>query len=133
MFKKMITRAIAVTLALPILIATPLRASAADAIPDNSEWNAFVEEKIEKDDPPGLAVTLVNGSDVSFKNWGYANIKEQTPVTEDTVFGIASCSKAFTALSVYLLQEDKEALQYDRLCCQAQLRKAGSYSAFLRA
>ena len=45
MFKKMITRAIAVTLALPILIATPLRASAADAIPDNSEWNAFVEEK----------------------------------------------------------------------------------------
>lgn len=44
MFKKMITRAIAVTLALPILIATPLRASAADAIPDNSEWNAFVEE-----------------------------------------------------------------------------------------
>jgi len=106
MFKKMITRAIAVTLALPILIATPLRASAADAIPDNSEWNAFVEEKIEKDDPPGLAVTLVNGSDVSFKNWGYANIKEQTPVTEDTVFGIASCSKAFTALSVYLLQEE---------------------------
>lgn len=106
MFKKMITRAIAVTLALPILIATPLRASAADAIPDNSEWNAFVEEKIEKDDPPGLAVTLVNGSDVSFKNWRYANIKEKTPVTEDTVFGIASCSKAFTALSVYLLQEE---------------------------
>lgn len=45
MFKKMITRAIAVTLALPILIATPLRASAADAILDNSEWNAFIEEK----------------------------------------------------------------------------------------
>lgn len=106
MFKKMITRALAVTLALPILIAAPLRASAADTVLDNTEWNAFVEEKIEKDDPPGLAVTLVNGSEVSYKNWGYANIDEQTPVTEDTVFGIASCSKAFTALSIYLLQEE---------------------------
>lgn len=79
MFKKMITRAIAVTLALPILIATPLRASAADAIPDNSEWNAFVEEKIEKDDPPGLAVTLVNGSDVSFKNWDMPILRRKLP------------------------------------------------------
>lgn len=49
---------------------------------------------------------MVNGSEVGFKNWGYANIEEQTSVTEDTVFGIGSCSKAFTALSVFLLQEE---------------------------
>lgn len=106
MIRNFILKAIAVTLTLPILIAAPLQASAADTVLDNTEWSAFVEEKIEKDDPPGLAVTLVNGSEVGFKNWGYANIEEQTSVTEDTVFGIGSCSKAFTALSVFLLQEE---------------------------
>ena len=86
MIKKIILRAIAVTLALPILITAPHRASASDTVLDDAEWNAFVEEKIELDDQSGLAVTLVNGSEVSFKNWGYANMEEQSLVTEDTVF-----------------------------------------------
>ena len=85
---------------------TVISALAADLALDHKDWTAFVEEKIEQDSTPGLAVTLVNGSEVSYKNWGYANIEQQTPVTEDTVFGIASCSKAFTALSIFLLQEE---------------------------
>lgn len=108
MIPKIIKRAIAAALTLPILIASPLHAAAADPVLDNAEWNAFVEEKIEKDAPPGLAVAVVNGSEVGYKNWGYANIEEQSPVTEDTVFGIGSCSKAFTALSVFLLQEERK-------------------------
>ena len=102
----MIMRAIAGTLALPILIAAPLHTSASDAILDNAVWNTFVEEKIEKDNPPGLAVAVVKGAETGYKNWGYANIREQAPVMEETVFGIGSCSKAFTALSIFLLQED---------------------------
>ena len=105
MIPRIIMRAIAAALALPILIAAPLQASASDSVLDNPEWNAFVEEKIELDNPPGLAVAVVNGAEIGYKNWGYANIEEQSPITEDTVFGIASCSKAFTALSVFLLQE----------------------------
>jgi len=106
MIPRIIKRAIAAALALPILIAAPLQASASDSVLDNPEWNAFVEEKIELDNPPGLAVAVVNGAEIGYKNWGYANIEEQSPITEDTVFGIASCSKAFTALSVFLLQEE---------------------------
>lgn len=106
MIRKTIKQAIAAALALPMLIAAPLHASASDSVLDNTEWNAFVEEKIEQDNPPGLAVAMVNGSEASYKNWGYANIEEQSPITENTVFGIASCSKAFTALSVFLLQEE---------------------------
>lgn len=108
MIKKMITRVIAGTLALSMLMAAPLRASASDSVLDHPEWNAFVEEKIELDNPPGLAVAVVNGAEASYRNWGYANMEEQTPVTEDTVFGIGSCSKAFTALSVFKLQEERK-------------------------
>lgn len=58
------------------------------------------------DKTPGLAVVAVKGSDVGFNNWGYANIKDKTPMTEDTLVHIGSCSKAFTALAVLLLQEE---------------------------
>ena len=47
-----------------------LSALAADLALDHKDWTAFVEEKIEQDSTPGLAVTLVNGSEVSYKNWG---------------------------------------------------------------
>lgn len=106
MIKKLIKRAAAAALILPVLIASTPDAYAADSVLNDTEWNSFVEEKIEKDAPPGLALALVSGSEVGYKNWGYANIGEQSPVTEDTVFGIGSCSKAFTALSVFLLQEE---------------------------
>lgn len=45
MIRNFILKAIAVTLTLPILIAAPLQASAADTVLDNTEWSAFVEEK----------------------------------------------------------------------------------------
>ena len=91
-----------------LLIATPTKALAANKVNvlNDIEWNSFIEEKIEQDKTPGLAVAVVNGSDVDYKNWGYANIEEQTPVTENTVFSIGSCSKAFTALAIFLLQEE---------------------------
>lgn len=106
--KNIVRKAATVSLTTALLLAAPVRAIAAEkGKPLNApEWNAFVEEKIELDGTPGLALTMVNGSDVGYKNWGYGNIEEQTPVTEDTVFGIGSCSKSFTALAIFLLQEE---------------------------
>lgn len=106
--KNIVKNAILLSLTAILLIAAPTKALAANKVNvlNDIEWNSFIEEKIEQDKTPGLAVAVVNGSNVDYKNWGYANIKEQTPVTEDTVFGIGSCSKAFTALAIFLLQEE---------------------------
>ncbi|MFD1905684.1 serine hydrolase domain-containing protein [Paenibacillus rhizoplanae] len=38
------------------------------------------------------------------KNFGYANIKSKAPVTPQTSFEIASCSKGFTALAILQLE-----------------------------
>jgi CubicO group peptidase (beta-lactamase class C family) len=54
---------------------------------------------------PGLAMALVDGSDIYSKAFGLACIVPQRPCTPDTLFDIASCSKAFTAIAVAVLVE----------------------------
>ncbi|MBQ8121781.1 MAG: beta-lactamase family protein [Ruminococcus sp.] len=106
--KKTVKKFIAAALALPMIIASPMRASAneAEEYLNDPNWNAFVEEKIQQDSTPGLAVAVAKGEELAFKSWGSADLESQTPVTEETVFGIGSCSKAFTALAIFLLQEE---------------------------
>src|SRR5215207_10129808 len=54
----------------------------------------------------GLAFGVVrNGSLEFFSAHGLADIESHTPVTEDTVFRIASISKTFTAVAVMQLVE----------------------------
>ena len=54
----------------------------------------------------GLAFGVVrNGSLEFFSVHGLADIESHTPVTEDTVFRIASISKTFTAVAVMQLVE----------------------------
>lgn len=46
---------------------------------------------------PGTAVgIIVDGEVMPTKGYGLRNLNEELPVTEDTVFAIASCTKAFT-------------------------------------
>lgn len=105
---KLIYKSAAVLTASVVLLGTTLNVSAeiADPVLNNTEWNSFVEEKIAQDNTPGLTLVEVNGSETEYKNWGYSDLRDKTPVTENTVFGIGSCSKAFTALSIFLLQEE---------------------------
>ena len=106
-FQKLLKRTLIASATLAMLI-NPLKVSASDIndVLNSPEWNSYVEQAIKTDSTPGLAVAAVKGSDTGFKNWGYANIKEKCPMTEDTPVHIGSCSKAFTALSVLLLQEE---------------------------
>ncbi|MGE5836677.1 MAG: serine hydrolase domain-containing protein, partial [Acidobacteriota bacterium] len=54
----------------------------------------------------GLAVGAVrDGHLESFHGHGFADIGSRTPVTEDTVFRIASITKTFTAVAVMQLWE----------------------------
>ncbi|MFM9852023.1 MAG: serine hydrolase domain-containing protein [Sphingomonadaceae bacterium] len=56
---------------------------------------------------PGLVYGIVaNGRLVHVKSMGVQDIVEKRPVTRDTLFRIASMSKAFTALAILKLRDD---------------------------
>lgn len=83
-----------------------LSASAADSVLDDPELNDYIAEYTEAEHTPGLSLVAVDGETVSFKKWGYDSIAQQIPATEHTHYELASVSKAFTALSVLVLQEE---------------------------
>lgn len=56
---------------------------------------------------PGAAVMVIrDGEIVHQAGYGYANLEQQTPITADSAFRLASVSKQFTAMSVMVLAED---------------------------
>lgn len=56
---------------------------------------------------PGIAVGLVyDGHTVLSRGYGFRNVDQKLPVTEHTLFPIASCTKAFTALMLGQLVDE---------------------------
>ena len=73
---------------------------------DELEMTARVEEILNRHAAVGLAVGVVrNGGLEFFHGHGVADIASNTPITEDTVFRIASITKTFTAIAVMQLCE----------------------------
>ncbi len=67
---------------------------------------ARVNEILNRHPAVGLAVGIVRqGRLVFFSGHGLADIASRTPITEDTVFRIASITKTFTAIAVMQLWE----------------------------
>jgi len=55
---------------------------------------------------PGLSVAVLQGQEVIFANgFGYADIKDKIPVTANTPYNIASCTKPFAAAVLMKLVE----------------------------
>lgn len=70
-----------------------------------------IEEKLETRRKelgiPGVALAIVKDNQVIYlKALGYKNFEKNIPATLDTQFSIASCTKAFTALSVLMSQDN---------------------------
>jgi CubicO group peptidase (beta-lactamase class C family) len=63
---------------------------------------------------PGIAVAVVSGKDSYVQGYGVKNSEENTPVTPDTSFALASVSKAFTASALAILVDEKK-LNWDDL------------------
>ncbi len=62
---------------------------------------------------PGIAVAVVkDGQIVHAKGYGVRSLKTKEKVNENTLFGIASNSKAFTAAALGILQDEGK-LTYD--------------------
>jgi CubicO group peptidase (beta-lactamase class C family) len=65
-------------------------------------WREMRERRI-----PGLQAAVVkDGKIVLLSSLGTADLQSQTPVTNNSVFGIYSCTKAFTGVAIMQLVED---------------------------
>lgn len=78
--------------------AQPLNSKAIDSL---------VERSMKAFDVPGIAVGVIkDGKLVHAKGYGVRSLNTQQPMDENTLFGIASNSKAFTAVSLGLLVDE---------------------------
>ena len=66
---------------------------------DKLRVDQFIEQVMECTGIPGLTLAAVHGGTQEIvKGYGLANIDTGEPVTETTLFGIGSLTKAFTSL-----------------------------------
>jgi CubicO group peptidase (beta-lactamase class C family) len=68
--------------------------------------DSLVEKVMKSFNVPGIAVGIVkDGKIIHAKGYGVRSLKNRQPVTPNTLFGIASNSKAFTAAALGILVE----------------------------
>jgi CubicO group peptidase (beta-lactamase class C family) len=94
------TAALALALLLPV--ASPARDRA-----DLDGLEGHVVRVLEELDVPGMAIAVVKDGDVVLsRGYGVRRVGEPDPVRDDTRFGIASNSKAFTTAALSILVEE---------------------------
>ena len=71
------------------------------------ELDRYIANAVGDFEVPGFAVGIIKNGEVVFqKGYGVRNTDTQEPVDIKTVFGIASCSKAFTAACMAILVDE---------------------------
>jgi CubicO group peptidase (beta-lactamase class C family) len=67
----------------------------------------YIEKKMEEWKVPGIAIGVIQNDSVLFlKGFGFRDISKKLPVTPQTLFGIASITKTFTAATVGILCDE---------------------------
>ncbi len=83
------------------------RAIATDALPIAADFNHWVDQIEQSGQVSGLAISVIQGDKVLLERGiGYADWKSREPITVDTVFRLASLSKAFATTLTGLLVDD---------------------------
>ena len=71
------------------------------------QFEEFVSSVMAEHKMPGVAVSVVSGGEVIYKKgFGYRDQERGLPVTPNTMFGVASVTKSFTALAIMQLAEE---------------------------
>jgi CubicO group peptidase (beta-lactamase class C family) len=82
-------------------------ATAQTAAPVPQDLDGFAARVLKEFEVPGLAVAIVkDGKVVLAKGYGVRKLGEAAPVDENTLFGIASNTKAFTAAALAMLVDE---------------------------
>ena len=72
-----------------------------------SRIDPIVEAAMERSQIPGISVGIMQGDDVVLaKGYGLADVENEVPATENTVYRIGSVTKQFTAAAIMLLVEE---------------------------
>ena len=75
----------------------------------SSEIDELVEKTLKTFDVPGMAVAIIkDGKVIHSKGYGVRSLITKEKVDENTLFGIASNSKAYTAAALAMLVDDKK-------------------------
>ena len=70
------------------------------------EIESFVTDWLADNDIPGASVALVEGNEVVYaEGFGSRDLDANAPATADTLYGIGSCTKSFTALAIMQLHQ----------------------------
>lgn len=95
------------TLALAVTALSSL-AFTVNAKPVNSdEISKVIEQSMARFDVPGMAVAVVqDGKVVLAEGFGVRHLEKKTPVNKNTLFGIASNTKAFTSAALAILVDE---------------------------
>ncbi|NND71515.1 MAG: serine hydrolase [Rhodothermales bacterium] len=71
------------------------------------QLDEIVPRLLDEYSVPGAAIALIeNGEIIAMQGYGYADVQNGTPVTENTQFRLGSISKPFTAWALLKLAED---------------------------
>ncbi len=89
-------------LVLSIVLLTNAWAQPAVTFTDRAD--EMVREAMKKGNIPGLSLVIIQGGQETIHTYGVKNLATKAPVTAHTLFEIGSCSKAFTALAITLLE-----------------------------
>ncbi|MDQ0255141.1 CubicO group peptidase (beta-lactamase class C family) [Evansella vedderi] len=76
---------------------------------NKKKWEAFdtfVKNKMDQQNIAGVAVAVSHNGEIIYKKgFGYGNVNTKESITPETIFGIASITKSFTALGIMMLEE----------------------------
>jgi len=76
-------------------------------MPDFSKLENFIFEKMSKTHLPSLGATIVKDEEIVYsRGFGLRDLEHGLKVTPDTLYGIGSVTKSFTALSIMQLVEE---------------------------
>ena len=88
-----------------LLLCFPLAGGAQQT--DSAAIDRIVKEALRFWQVPGLAVAIIRDDEVVYlKGFGVKEIGKDSPVTPDTLFPLASCTKAFTTTAMAMLVDE---------------------------
>lgn len=81
--------------------------SLAQKTPDFAWLDEYIQNAVQTFDVPGFVIGIIKDDTVVFKKgYGVRSVERKEPVDSETLFGIASCSKAFTAACIGMLVDE---------------------------